>query len=263
MRSPGPARRASRRCRSTTTSPTRTALLDGMVDRGVREIDLPAGSGRVAPAMRTRRVGARGAAPAPVGDRADGVPVRARAGDAAPPRRRDRRACGPAASPSPLAGHAYAVLDALRLRLRGPGGAPRRRPRGDRRDDTEMLAAFPAEALPHLRSSPRHVTPPRLRLRRRVRLGPRTGPRRPRAASYGGGLRARLSPVGGPGDQDDDAEQQHPGGKTMLGPLVLAGRDQQHQRRSVPAKATQRGNAATRRPRVLTERVNTAAIRMA
>ena len=30
-----------------------------------------------------------------------------------------------------------------------------------------------------------------------------------------------------------------------------------------PAQATQRGNAATRRPRVLTERVNTAAIRMA
>ena len=63
--------------------------------------------------------------------------------------------------------------------------------------------------------------------------------------------------------ENHNADQQHPGGKQQLKPSVLPGCQQQSQRDQIAEEGDPRGSPAVRIPSVLTEMVNTAAIRMA
>ena len=66
------------------------------------------------------------------------------------------------------------------------------------------------------------------------------------------------------GEEDHHADQENPSGKHQLGPLVFTGCHNQHQCDEISEdQHTHRGKAEVRRPAVVTERVNTAAMRMA
>ena len=182
---PWPDTWASRRCRSTTTSPTRTPCSTGWSTWSSGRSTSP-GSAPTGPAeLRLRHESAREVltrhrwAVGLMDSRSAPGLMTLRHHDAV-------LGCLRAGGFSvPMAAHAFALLDAhlygfLVQELALPF-AP-----GDDLDamTTEMMADFPVDALPHLAElATQHVTQPRLCVRRRVRLGPRADPRRPRAAS--------------------------------------------------------------------------------
>ena len=163
------------------------ALLDGMVGLVVAEVDLPRDDGDGwRDVMRARmRVCPAGAGPPPVG-RGDGRRRRRQPGHPRPPGRGARRAHRRRLL-LPAGRSRRRRARQLHLRLRPPGG----RVAGGGRRGGSRARGRPRRRWPTPPRGPRRGLPAEgwLRVRRRVRLGPRAGPRRDRA---GGGPRTRA-----------------------------------------------------------------------
>ena len=74
---------------------------------------------------------------------------------------------------------------------------------------------------------------------------------RPETQETGGFARVSSRPSSGPGrpgDEDDDADEQHPGREDELGPPVLTSRDDEHERHDVPQVDDPAGQRAGAEP---------------
>ena len=166
--------RASRRCRCTTTSPTRTTSSTAWsTSCSARSTCRPDG-GDWRAAMRRRAISAREVLarhPWAIGLMESRThPGRRRCGTTTP----CSGACARAGFSIELAAHAYSAARQLHLRLRAAGGepavrAPARRRRRSRRRSSAQFACRRVPA-PH-RADDRARPAARLRLRRRVRFG--------------------------------------------------------------------------------------------
>jgi len=158
-------------------------IIDGVVDVVFAQIHFPADDLDWKRAMRERAESARSvfrAHPWAIG--LDGDPHVAGAGHAAASRRRHRQPAPGRASRSPMAAHAFALLDSYTFGFAlQEASLPFD---GDNVAEvaSAMINQFPTDLVsPSRRDGGRARDAARLRLRRRVRLRPRAHPRRTRA----------------------------------------------------------------------------------